>query len=83
MNLIGMIWKPFELLVNALAALNAKVEDYQGKLKEPFVTTCNYLLRRAEESQRDAFLMNYFSRRRGSCARESGSLCYGLPAWII
>jgi hypothetical protein len=62
MNLIGMIWKPFELLVNALATLNAKVEDYQGKLKEPFVTTCNYLLRRAEESQRDAFVMNYFKQ---------------------
>ena len=62
MNLIGLVWKPFELLINALGALNAKVEDYQGKLKEPFVTTCNYLLRRAEESQRDAFVTNYFKQ---------------------
>ena len=29
--------------------MSAKVEDYQGKLKEPFLTTCKYLLRRAEE----------------------------------
>jgi hypothetical protein len=62
MNLIGLVWKPFELLIDALAALNGKVEDYQGKLKEPFVTTCNYLLRRAEESQRDAFVTNYYKQ---------------------
>jgi hypothetical protein len=62
MNLIGLVWKPFELLVNALGVLNAKVEDYQGKLKEPFVTTCNYLLRRAEETQRDTFVTSYFKQ---------------------
>ena len=62
MNLIGTAWKPFELLVNALVALNARVEDYPGKLKEPFVTTCKYLLRRAEETQRDAFVTSYFKQ---------------------
>jgi hypothetical protein len=62
MNLIGQAWKPFELLTNALAVLNAKVEDYQGKLKEPFLTTCTYLLRRTEEIQRDAYLTNYFKQ---------------------
>jgi hypothetical protein len=62
MGLIGMGWKPFELLTNALAALNAKVEDYPGKLKEPFVITCDYLLRRAEESQRETFVTNYFKQ---------------------
>ncbi|MBV8142357.1 MAG: hypothetical protein JOZ60_09960, partial [Verrucomicrobia bacterium] len=62
MNLIGLVWKPFELLTSALAALGAKAEDYPGKLKEPFVATCNYLLRRAEESQRDAFVTNYFKQ---------------------
>ncbi len=62
MNLIGMIWKPLELLVSALGALSAKVEDYPGKLKEPFVITCKYLLRRAEESQRDAFVTNYLKQ---------------------
>ena len=62
MNLIGQAWKPFELLTNALAVLNAKVEDYQGKLKEPFLTTCAYLLRRTEEIQRDAYLTNYFKQ---------------------
>jgi IcmF-related N-terminal domain len=62
MNLIGTVWKPFELLTNALVALNAKVEDYPGKMKEPFVTTCKYLLRRAEETQRDAFVTNYFKQ---------------------
>ena len=62
MNLIGQSWKPFELLTTALGALNAKVEDYQGKLKEPLLTTCKYLLRRAEEIQRDAFLANYFKQ---------------------
>jgi IcmF-related N-terminal domain len=62
MNLIGMVWKPFELLTNALVALNSKIEDYEGKFKEPFVTTCKYLLRRAEETQRDAFVTNYFKQ---------------------
>src|SRR5207249_5119778 len=62
MNLIGTLWKPFELLTGALATLNAKVEDYQGKFKEPFVTTCNYLLRRVEETQRDAFVGSYFKQ---------------------
>jgi hypothetical protein len=62
MNLLGTVWKPFELLTNALVALNAKVEDYPGKMKEPFVTTCKYLLRRAEETQRDAFVTNYFKQ---------------------
>jgi hypothetical protein len=62
MNLIGQAWKPFELLTNALGVLNAKVEDYQGKLKEPFLTTCTYLLRRTEEIQRDAYLTNYFKQ---------------------
>jgi hypothetical protein len=62
MNLIGQAWKPFELLTNALAVLNSKVEDYQGKLKEPFLTTCNYLLRRTEEIQRDTYLTNYFKQ---------------------
>jgi len=65
MNLIGQAWKPFELLTNALGVLNAKVEDYQGKLKEPFLTTCNYLLRRTEEIQREAFLTNYFKQAKG------------------
>jgi hypothetical protein len=62
MNLIGQAWKPFELLTAALGVLSAKVEDYQGKLKEPFVVTCNYLLRRAEEIQRDTFVTNYFKQ---------------------
>jgi IcmF-related N-terminal domain len=62
MNLIGLIWKPLELLTNALEALSAKVEDYQGKLKEPFVTTCNYVLRRTEDTQRDIYLSNYLKQ---------------------
>jgi ImcF (intracellular multiplication and macrophage-killing)-related protein len=62
MNLIGLAWKPFELLTTTLGTLNAKVEDFQGKLKEPFVATCNYLLRRAEETQRDAFVTSYFKQ---------------------
>ena len=62
MNLIGQAWKPFELLTNALGVLNAKIEDYQGKLKEPFLTTCKYLLRRTEEIQREAFLTNYYKQ---------------------
>jgi len=59
MKLIGMGWKPFELFQGALAKLSAKVEDYTGKLKEPFTATCNYLLRRDEETQRDAFVASY------------------------
>ena len=62
MNLLGQTWKPFEALSNALGVLNGKVEDYQGKLKEPFLTTCKYLLRRNEETQRDAYLTNYLKQ---------------------
>jgi hypothetical protein len=62
MNLIGLMWKPFELLTNALGVLSAKVEDYQGKLKEPFLITCKYLLRRAEDTQRDAYVTNYLKQ---------------------
>jgi IcmF-related N-terminal domain len=62
MKLIGMTWKPFELLTGALAALSAKVADYPGKLKEPFEATCNYLLRRVEETQRDAFVGSYLKQ---------------------
>ena len=62
MNLIGLTWRPLELLTNALRTLSAKVEDYQGKLKEPFVATCSYLLRRAEDTQRDAYVTNYLKQ---------------------
>jgi hypothetical protein len=62
MKLIGMGWKPFELLKGALAVLSAKVEDYPGKLKEPFLATCNYLLRRDEETQRDIFIGSYLKQ---------------------
>jgi hypothetical protein len=62
MKLIGMAWKPFELLTGALAALSAKVADYPGKLKEPFEATCNYLLRRVQETQRDAFVGSYLKQ---------------------
>jgi hypothetical protein len=65
MNLIGTVWKPFELLINALGTINAKVEDYPGKFKAPFVATCNYLLRRAEETQREAFVTSYFKQAKG------------------
>ena len=61
-NLIGLAWKPLELLTKALGVLSAKVEDYQGKLKEPFLATCKYLLRRAEESQREVCVTNYYKQ---------------------
>jgi hypothetical protein len=59
MNLIGQDWRQLDQLSSALAALQSKVEDYQGKMKEPFVTTCGYLLRRTEDSQRELFASNY------------------------
>ena len=62
LNLIGLAWKPLELLTKSLVALRAKVEDYQGKLKEPFLATCNYLLRRIEESQREILVTNYYKQ---------------------
>ena len=60
LNLLGLAWKPLELLTQALGKLRSKVNDYPGKLKEPFLATCNYLLRRAEETQRDIFVTNYY-----------------------
>jgi hypothetical protein len=59
MDLIGQNWRQLDQLSNALAGLLSKVEDYQGKMKEPFVTTCSYILRRTEDSQRDLFANNY------------------------
>jgi hypothetical protein len=59
MSLVGQNWRLLDQLSNALAALLSKVEDYQGKMKEPFVTTCSYLLRRTEDSQRDLFANSY------------------------
>jgi IcmF-related N-terminal domain len=60
LNLVGVVWKPLDSLTQALGKLRAKVDDYPGKLKEPFLATCNYLLRRTEETQRDIFVNNYY-----------------------
>jgi hypothetical protein len=57
--LIGQGWSPLDQYVKALAAVRSRVEDYRGKLKEPYVTTCNYLLRRAEDTQRDIAVTAY------------------------
>jgi hypothetical protein len=59
MALIGQSWKPLEQLSVALGAIRGKVADYQGKLKEQFGTTCTYLLRRTEDSQRETFARQY------------------------
>ncbi|MGA8657727.1 MAG: type VI secretion protein IcmF/TssM N-terminal domain-containing protein [Chthoniobacterales bacterium] len=57
--LIGQAWRPLEQYVKALTAVRSRVEDYHGKLKEPYVTTCSYLLRRAEDTQRDIAVAAY------------------------
>ena len=57
--LVGQGWKPLEQYLVALAALRSKVDDYHGKLKEPYVTTCSYLLHRAEDTQRDVAVSGY------------------------
>ncbi|MBV9673243.1 MAG: hypothetical protein JO076_10540, partial [Verrucomicrobia bacterium] len=62
MSLIGQNWRTFEQLTKALASLTSKVENYSGKLKEPFVTTCNYLIRRTDDTQRDAYISNYLKQ---------------------
>jgi IcmF-related N-terminal domain len=62
MTLIGQSWKPLEELSAALGSLRAKVADYQGKLKEQFSTTCNYLLRRTEDTQRETFARQYLRK---------------------
>jgi hypothetical protein len=59
MTLIGQSWRPLEQLSAALGTLRGKVTDYQGKLKEQFSTTCTYLLRRTEETQRETFARQY------------------------
>ncbi|HET9379088.1 MAG TPA: type VI secretion protein IcmF/TssM N-terminal domain-containing protein [Chthoniobacterales bacterium] len=58
-TLIGQSWKPLEQLSAALSAIRGKVADYQGKLKEQFNTTCTYLLRRTEDTQRETFARQY------------------------
>lgn len=65
MALIGQRWKPLEQLLAAIAVLRGKVADYQGKLKEPFNTTCTYLLRRAEDTQRETVARQYLHQVRG------------------
>jgi hypothetical protein len=62
MTLIGQDWKPLEQLLAALGALRTKVADYQGKLKEQFSTTCTYLLRRIEDTQRETFARQYLRK---------------------
>jgi IcmF-related N-terminal domain len=59
MALVGQSWKPLEQLSVALGTIRGKVADYQGALKEPFSTTCTYLLRRTEDTQRDLFAREY------------------------
>jgi hypothetical protein len=56
---VGQKWMPLTQLGTALGSTQARVEGYRGKLKEPFVTTCNYLLRRAEDTQREAVGVDY------------------------
>ncbi|MBV9272282.1 MAG: hypothetical protein JO333_00160 [Verrucomicrobia bacterium] len=65
MALIGQSWKPLEQLLAALGVLRGKVADYQGKLKEQFTTTCTYLLRRTEDTQREIFARQYLRQVRG------------------
>lgn len=62
MTLVGQSWKPLQELTTALGALRAKVADYQGKLKEQFTTTCNYLLHRTEDTQRETFARQYLRK---------------------
>jgi hypothetical protein len=62
--LIGEKWKPLEQLLAALSVLREKVADYQGKLKEPFNTTCTYLLRRTEDTQRETVARQYLRQVR-------------------
>ena len=62
MTLVGQNWKPLEQLSAALGALRGKVADYQGKLKEQFSTTCTYLLRRTEDTQRETFARQYLRK---------------------
>jgi hypothetical protein len=62
--LVGQNWRGLDQLVAELQVVRAKTEDYQGKLKEPLGTTCAYLLRRIEETQKDAFAINYLKQAR-------------------
>jgi hypothetical protein len=64
MALIGQTWKPLEQLSVALGAIRGKVADYQGKLKEQLSTTCTYLLRRTEDTQRETFARQYLRQAR-------------------
>ncbi|MBV8970526.1 MAG: hypothetical protein JO331_15915, partial [Verrucomicrobia bacterium] len=59
MTLIGDNWRPLQQLSAALTVLRGKVADYQGKLKEQFTTTCTYLLRRTEDTQRETYASKY------------------------
>lgn len=64
MSLIGDNWRPLQQLSAAIGALRGKVADYQGKLKEQFSTTCTYLLRRTEDTQRETFARQYLRQAR-------------------
>jgi hypothetical protein len=60
--LVGQNWRTLEQLVTTIQSVRPKIEDYQGKLKEPFGAICSYLLRRVEEIQRDKFAVNYLKQ---------------------
>jgi hypothetical protein len=64
MILIGENWRSLTQLSAALGVLRGKVADYQGKLKDQFSTTCTYLLRRTEDTQREIYARQYLRKAR-------------------
>jgi hypothetical protein len=59
MVLLNKNWSQVQQLSQALAALQSKVEDYQGKMKEQLTTTCSYFIQRVDQTQKQAFAVSY------------------------
>jgi hypothetical protein len=59
MVLLNQNWRPLQQLTAALAALQSRVENYNGKMKEQLTVTCGYLLQRVEDTQKQLFATNY------------------------
>ncbi|HEY0791526.1 MAG TPA: type VI secretion protein IcmF/TssM N-terminal domain-containing protein [Chthoniobacterales bacterium] len=59
MVLLNQNWRPLQQLSAALAALQSRVEDYNGKMKEQLTASCGYFIQRTEDTQKQLFAVNY------------------------
>jgi hypothetical protein len=58
-NLVGQNMVPLKEEVERIESLRARIDSYNAPFREPFLNTTNYLLGRAEDTQREGFSTAY------------------------